>query len=327
MKNLATAKWKNKSSGEDRIKWCVDICDDYFNKGGLEKCLAKDARRKKFYNENPDLFVQGPNPQAVAAGHGVQEKEDIKVEQERKQEQNLEEDKTLEDVVQVNLQREEKESDGQQNEGKQVDKLVTSQSPKPIHIDEPKSKRMKMTRKLKLLDVGSCFNPFKSYSQFQTVPIDLHPATRDVWECDFINLNVGDERTTDLKFSHITEKNRITSLPRAHFDIVVFSLLLTYIPCPHERWKMCCKAHQLLDCNGILLIITPDSNCVNKRAHLNKLWRDSIEYIGFQRIHYSKSPHLHHFAFRKVPSDYLWDKRTTKVHPTQKMLNIPQDLR
>ena len=37
------------------------------------------------------------------------------------------------------------------------------------------------TRRLSLLDVGSCYNPFQSYPQFQVTAIDIAPA-HPVWQ-------------------------------------------------------------------------------------------------------------------------------------------------
>merc|ERR1711962_853876 len=46
--------------------------------------------------------------------------------------------------------------------------------------------------RLLLLDVGSCFNPFKQFKQFSAVPVDISPATEDVIQCDFLNLKFNE---------------------------------------------------------------------------------------------------------------------------------------
>jgi len=255
MKNVAISKWDVKSSGQDRIKWCIDICKEYFHGKGLLKQLQKDFRRFEYYMKDKSQFFCGPTP---------------------------------------------------------FDRIEVAEEPK-IEVYQSE---------IKLLDVGSCYNPFKKVERFQTIAIDLHPATEDVYCADFLKLKFVDEK--EFQLPQVNEDQHLTNLPFHHFQVVVFSLLLTYIPCPHTRWRMCKRAHQLLKTNGLLLIITPDSNCVNKRAHLTQQWCQAIQQIGFQRIHYSKSPHLHHFAFRKVPPTFLWDRRKfTQDHLT--ILNIPQD--
>lgn len=58
-----------------------------------------------------------------------------------------------------------------------------------------------------------------------------------------------------------------------------------------------------------------------------KRWKLAIERIGFQRIKYSKDTHLHFMVFRKVPQDYLWDRKQSEYWSKEIIceLNIPQD--
>ena len=68
-----------------------------------------------------------------------------------------------------------------------------------------------------------------------------------------------------------------------------------------------------------------------RRAKLTKQWKEAITSIGFQRVHYSKTAHLHHFAFRKVSCAHLWDRRSIVSKPPGDVdshlekLHIPQD--
>nr|XP_039257492.1 S-adenosylmethionine sensor upstream of mTORC1-like [Styela clava] len=189
--------------------------------------------------------------------------------------------------------------------------------------------------KLRLLDVGSCYDPFKKYEEFETTAIDLRPACETVHKCDFIKVDVSSDIKEEEKFQQTVttlsaqQAPEISILPSSYFHIVVFSLLLTYIPSPQVRWEICQKAHKVLQTNGLLLIITPDSSHQNKNAALMKRWKNAIEQIGFQRIKYSKDRHLHFMAFRKVPPDFLWDKRKISEIYSNKIeklcLNIPQD--
>ena len=56
-----------------------------------------------------------------------------------------------------------------------------------------------------------------------------------------------------------------------------------------------------------------------------KNWKVAIEKIGFQRIKYEKDKHFHLLAFRKVPQDFIWDKRKLRNDESLSVLNIPQD--
>lgn len=49
-------------------------------------------------------------------------------------------------------------------------------------------------RKLQVLDVGSCYNPLQGFPEadrMDITAIDLHPATSDVLQCDFLALEIG----------------------------------------------------------------------------------------------------------------------------------------
>lgn len=201
---------------------------------------------------------------------------------------------------------------------------------------------------LSLLDVGSCFNPFSAFEDFTTVAIDLCPSNSDVFKGDFLTINVVNDKQSRDNFLQLIESQKTESgpcvkkrrtmtslqenpdlktIPSNYFHVVVFSLLLTYIPCANARWKLCKKSHQVLKTNGLLLIVTPDSCHQNKHAARMKQWKMSIESIGFQRVAYKKSLHLHHMAFRKVPENFLWDKRRYLGWDTApQVLPIQQDL-
>ncbi|KAM9753904.1 S-adenosylmethionine sensor upstream of mTORC1 isoform 2-T2 [Menidia menidia] len=140
--------------------------------------------------------------------------------------------------------------------------------------------------KIRLLDVGSCFNPFLKFDEFLTVGIDIVPAVESVYKCDFLNLQLqqplqlaGDAVDAFLRQLH----NPIDALPAQLFHVVVFSLLLSYFPSPYQRWICCKKAHELLELHGLLLIITPDSSHQNRHALMMRSWRVAVESLGFKR--------------------------------------------
>lgn len=174
---------------------------------------------------------------------------------------------------------------------------------------------------LQLLDVGSCYNPFKIYEGFNVLAIDIAPACDDVFKCDFINVSV------DANF--VYESNRIQQLQVEYYDVIVFSLLLEYLPSPEQRLLACEKAYSLLKTEGILIIITPDSKHVGANSKFMKSWRFVLSKIGFSRIKYEKLPYLHCMAFRKSFNSFI-SQRWAKLHETCKLfdkLNIPQDFK
>ncbi|KRT82087.1 hypothetical protein AMK59_4332, partial [Oryctes borbonicus] len=58
-------------------------------------------------------------------------------------------------------------------------------------------------KSIKILDVGSCYNPFDNFSEyFDIFPIDIAPATSDVFDCDFLTVDIGAYTKTDLNEVH-----------------------------------------------------------------------------------------------------------------------------
>ncbi|KAH9496539.1 25S rRNA (adenine2142-N1)-methyltransferase [Bulinus truncatus] len=121
------------------------------------------------------------------------------------------------------------------------------------------SKDQPLSCKIRLLDVGSCYNPFYGLENFEVVGIDLSPATQTVLKCDFLRLETT-KWPNPLTYDLTCLSSPITHLPQSSFHVVVFSLLLEYMPSSLQRWQCCVRAHELLAANGLLLIITPDSH-------------------------------------------------------------------
>lgn len=175
--------------------------------------------------------------------------------------------------------------------------------------------------KLRVLDVGSCYNPFQQFSSFEITAIDIAPATKSVSKCDFLEVKTGE--------TFISKDAEIVELPKNYFDIIIFSLFLEYLPCHKQRKACCLKAYELLKSEGILIIITPDSNHVGSNAKFIKSWRFVLAKIGFSRIKYEKLKHVHCMIFRKVPhreSALRWAE-IHKKDQTFDEIYIPQDFK
>ncbi|XP_060533545.1 S-adenosylmethionine sensor upstream of mTORC1 [Cylas formicarius] len=172
--------------------------------------------------------------------------------------------------------------------------------------------------KLKLLDVGSCYNPFKQFLEFEVTAIDIAPASSEVFKCDFLTINVDRE---------LIIEDKVISLRESSFDIVVFCLLLEYLPSSNQRFECCQKAYQLLKPEGILVIITPDSKHVGANAKLMKSWRLVLAKMGFMRVKYEKLTFLHCMIFRKAAAQNV-AQRWADVHADGELWDqifIPQD--
>ena len=58
--------------------------------------------------------------------------------------------------------------------------------------------------RISVLDVGSCYNPFAKFPEFDVVAIDLSPTPdSDVYRCDFVSVGVGD-RVDDIGVDNVT---------------------------------------------------------------------------------------------------------------------------
>ncbi|XP_057320099.1 S-adenosylmethionine sensor upstream of mTORC1 isoform X1 [Microplitis mediator] len=146
--------------------------------------------------------------------------------------------------------------------------------------------------KIKMLDVGSCYNPFADDDNLDVTAIDLVPASDQVLQCDFLNVDIGDKTLSN-------DKKGIVEFEKKSFDVCIFSLLLEYFPCPEQRFRCCEKAYELLKDSGLLIIITPDSKHVNANAKIMKSWRWVLANLGFMRITYEKLQHIHCICYRK----------------------------
>lgn len=151
----------------------------------------------------------------------------------------------------------------------------------------------KVDDKIKLLDVGSCYNPLADENSIDVTAIDLFPATTNVLKCDFLKVEISND------FQYSNERREIVNLPKRYFDAIVFSLLLEYFPCSQQRFTCCKKAYELLKSRGILIVITPDSKHVGANAQIMKSWRFVLAKLGFMRIKYEKLQHIHCMVFRK----------------------------
>lgn len=174
--------------------------------------------------------------------------------------------------------------------------------------------------KYKLLDAGSCYNPFNQFEIFDVVAVDIAPANNEVFKCDFLNLSISDRNLTE-------SDQTIIELKESSFDVIVFSLLLEYFPSPKQRLKCCLNAYKLLKNQGILVIITPDSNHVGSNSKIFKSWRYVLAKEGFIRVKYEKLPYIHCMVFRKAQFKEV-AQRWAEVHESEDLFQeifIPQD--
>lgn len=190
---------------------------------------------------------------------------------------------------------------------------------KGIEVSQESSSLISSEEKLRVLDVGSSGNFFKNYERFSVLPIDISPSHESVFICDFLAVPIEDHLLTD--------KRNVKVLPRNHYDVVIFCLLLEYLPSSEMRIKCCEKAYETLKTEGILIIITPDSSHELKNSKQIKNWRWTLAKMGLQRIKLEKLKNLTCMSFRKC-LDATITRRWADEHKDVYMefrLEIPQD--
>lgn len=138
-------------------------------------------------------------------------------------------------------------------------------------------------------------------------------------QCDFLSIDIhkksSDRIPTDSKVILYEES----------FDIVVFSMVLEYLPATEQRAVFCFKAWQLLRLNGLLILISPDSKSLHHNAPMMKSWKTALESIGFFRVKYDKLKHLHCMAFRRC--SMLSHVNITNCVSLAHLLYTPQDFK
>ena len=167
--------------------------------------------------------------------------------------------------------------------------------------------KWKLAETYQVLDVGSCHDPLLKEclnKNINVTPIDLCPSSKSVFKCDFIRVPIT-QMDKPYVISEYDESYSITSLKENGFDVVVFCLLLEYLPSPRLRYVACQRAKSLLKTNGVLLIVTPDSSKNQAKNEIQmKSWRLAMANMGLLRIYIEKQRHLRCLGFVKVDKLY-----------------------
>ena len=188
-----------------------------------------------------------------------------------------------------------------------VDHGIEWPNEESIKCNESLDRDLVKALKIRLLDVGSCYNPFgtetgASSSLLDVTALDLYPAHPSVLQCDFLNLAVGSPDSAPVTVGPSgsstisssssgtgnqdttldpTQMTKLLQLPAGSFDVVTMSLVLNYLPSPVHRELMIAKARQLLigtghsqhpHHRGLLLIVEKHSIFGKDHVECNNLY-------------------------------------------------------
>ena len=167
-------------------------------------------------------------------------------------------------------------------------------------------------RPIKLLDVGACGDLFAGLDGIESTPLDLCPqkgAARTL-QCDFLSLEVGPPGSEPLVRSHARfPAGTLLRMPAAEADVVVMSLVLTYLPQPRQRAAMVAQARRLLHAPPPLrrLLLLVDTPAIDVRArswrqqHNLHRWVEAVESLGFVFLRHQLLERSHGLAFATAP--------------------------
>ena len=178
--------------------------------------------------------------------------------------------------------------------------------------------QVRKSQPIRLLDVGSCGFLFGEADGFLCTALDLCPQDPRTFECDFLSLQVGprgEERGSYASGAGGTlaadaSAGRLESLPAASFDVVVFSLVFSYLPLAEQRAAMVAQARKLLTrpaspFAGLLLLVDTHSSMGSRsgrgKSAVQDEWVRTIESLGFKLLTRQTLERSHALAFVAAP--------------------------
>lgn len=184
-------------------------------------------------------------------------------------------------------------------------------------------------QKIRLLDVGSCYNPLQKIVNetqeshlYDITALDLFPGDPSVLQCDCIDLKItlpntspvivplvppaAPERSDSTGTAPAVAMDQLVSLPAESADVVTMSLVLSYLPTADLRMQMIRNAREILvgpghqgrpHHSGLLIIFEKESifgqDTANQHNHASLVhnWKQAIRGLGFEFVKYRKLYH------------------------------------
>jgi len=144
-----------------------------------------------------------------------------------------------------------------------------------------------------LLDVGSCSNPFLRYPFLvEPVALDLQPLhdAENVMQADFFEVPIlvpdEEDKLEPNQRIILGEDGNLEGIIAGSFDVVVLSLVLSYVPDARKRMEMVARARSCLrDDRGLLFVIEVGSALADASWYEGDAaadWSRAIEEAGFK---------------------------------------------
>ncbi|CAK9024331.1 unnamed protein product [Durusdinium trenchii] len=146
---------------------------------------------------------------------------------------------------------------------------------------------------LKLLDIGSSVNRFQDWPFFvEAHALDLQPQAEEVLQADFFEVPILEEAQADAS-PFCVEDGELKGLVANAFDVVVISLVLSFLPSPEKRIEMVAKARRCLRNDRGLLFVVEGGSAVMDGSWYQKdaaaEWSLAMESAGFKAMHFDAS--------------------------------------
>ena len=193
---------------------------------------------------------------------------------------------------------------------------------------------------LRVLDVGSCFNPLRgahlplyadgedckgSSIAMRVDAVDLCPIPDSgVRQCDWLKVQFGSDA---LELSSLPSGAPVRAVLPCSYDAVVFCLLLSYLPCSEMRYRAVLHAFCALRQGGLLVIVSTRTQCSRSAPWVDQ-WVTAIERIGFARVHKCVKSKLVGLSFRKLSDRSIDGKELDALCGSEcaKQLTVTADL-
>merc|ERR1712192_240810 len=94
-------------------------------------------------------------------------------------------------------------------------------------------------------------------------------------------------------------KTEVKSLEMGGYHVVIFCLLLEYLPSAALRLQAVEKAVGSLKEGGLLCIVTPDSCHQARNSEQLSSWKLGLGLLGLSKVTYTKAKHFHGLVYRK----------------------------